>query len=69
MDVKKGTLRAFNAGTYKAQVQIFGSRQTQAEISVSRAIPADQLIAGRHVGLLEFWPGDPTAVVVAAVWT
>ena len=68
MDLKKGTIRAFNAGTYKARVQVFGSRQTDHEINVSRAIPEAELLAGRSVGILEFWPGDPTAAVVAAVW-
>jgi hypothetical protein len=68
LELKRGTLRAFNAETYKARVQVFGSRQTDAELSVSRAIPEEELLTGRSVGIMEFWPGDPTAAVVAAVW-
>jgi hypothetical protein len=68
MLVKKGTLRAFNATTYKARVQLEGSRETDFELPVSKAIPAAALVTGRSVGILEFWPGDPAGQVVAAVW-
>ncbi|MCL5110606.1 MAG: hypothetical protein M1401_17415 [Chloroflexi bacterium] len=68
MDLRSGTLREFNAATYQATVHLDGSRQTSCAVPVSRAIPQAELVAGRHVGILEFWEGDPTARVVAAVW-
>ncbi|MHB1414653.1 MAG: hypothetical protein ACYC1C_05310 [Chloroflexota bacterium] len=68
MDVKHGQLRSFNAGSYEAEVHVTGSRQGSIIVPVSRAIPAVEMVAGRNVGILEFWPGDPRAAVVAAVW-
>ena len=46
MDVKRGVLRAFAAGTYTATIQLHGSLQNAVEIPVSRAIAAEQT-AGR----------------------
>lgn len=68
MTVLRGLLRAFDAGNYEATVQVDGSRHSSITVPVSRAIPAAEMAAGRKVGILQFWPNDPAAAVVVAVW-
>jgi hypothetical protein len=44
----RAVLKAFDAGTYRATVQIEGSRSSFASsVPVSRAIPAGEMVAGR----------------------
>jgi hypothetical protein len=68
MTVLRGLLRAFDSGTYQATVQVDGSRHAAITVPVSKAIPAAEMAAGRKVGILQFWPNDPSAAVVVAVW-
>ena len=68
MDVKRGVLRAFDQATYRATVQLHGSLVDAPDVPVSRAIQAAQMTPGRTVAVLQFWPNDPEADVVAAVW-
>jgi len=68
MDLLRGTLKSFNATTYKATVQITGSRQTYlADVPVSRGIPAAEMVAGRTCAVLFYdaqTPGDGMVVGV-----
>ena len=69
MDGGPATLRAFNAQTYKADIQPIESPQGHlAAVQVSRAIPAGEMVLGRRVCYARFWPNDPEAIVVLGVW-
>lgn len=69
MRLHRAILRAFDPVGYLADVQIQGSRHADlAAIDVSRAIPAVEMVAGRTVAVVQFWPGDPASAVVIAVW-
>jgi hypothetical protein len=70
MEMKRGILRAFDAGSYKASVQIAGSLSTYLDgVPVARNIDSAELINGRRVGLLLFDPSNPDDMVLVAVWT
>lgn len=65
----RGTVRAFDSNAYRATVQLDGSQQTALVVPVSKAIAAAEMLAGRRCALLEFWPNDPEASVLVAVWS
>jgi hypothetical protein len=65
-----GTLRAFNAGTYKARVTLTGSLAMSLDnIPTSRAIPSGEMTAGRTVAVLLIDESKATDAAVIAVWT
>ena len=65
-----GTLRAFDAGTYKARVTLTGSWQMGlSNVPVSRAIPSGEMVAGRKVAVFLTDPTKATDAVVLAVYT
>ena len=68
MQLRRGTLRAFDAGAYTAEVQFDGSRHANLTVPVSRGIAAAEMLLGRTVAAVEFWPGDPNATVVVGIW-
>lgn len=69
MEIRRGTLRGFDAGAYTATVEIAGSIATYLDgLPVSRAIPAAEMQTGRSVALLLFDPSNPADMVVCAVW-
>jgi len=66
---RRGTLVSFNSTTYRATVRPDGSgAQALADLPVSRAIPAAEMVAGRRVGLDPGDAFDPDELVVIAVW-
>ena len=68
--IHKGTLKSFDSGTYKANVQISASLSVWLNgIATSRAIAAADMIAGRNVAVLFLDPSNPSDAVVIAVWT
>ena len=70
IDIRKGILKAWNAGTYKADVQITGSLAAWLpSVPVSRALESDDMVAGRSVAVLFPDPSNPDDCVVVAVWT
>jgi hypothetical protein len=70
MEMRRGVLRAFDSGTYKATVEVVGSLATYLTgVPVARNIGSAELITGRSVALLLFDPSNPNAMVVAAVWS
>jgi len=69
MEIRRGVLRAFDAGSYTATVEVAGSIATWLSgLAVARNIDSAELIAGRHVALLLFDPSNPDDMVVCAVW-
>jgi len=67
--VVKGTLKAFDSGTYKATVQVDGSIATfLTGVPVSRAIPGSEMVPGRTVALLFFSPDNPDDAMVTGVF-
>ncbi len=70
MEIKRGVLRAFDSGTYRANVEIAGSIATWLTgVPVARNIASGELITGRRVALLLFDPSNPNDMVLCAVWT
>lgn len=65
----RGTLVSFNSTTFRATVRADGSgAQALANLPVSRAIPAVEMVAGRRVVLDAGAALDPDELVVTAVW-
>jgi len=70
MEIRRGVLRAFDSGSYKATVEVAGSIATWLTgVAVARNIDSSELIAGRSVALLLFDPSNPNDMVLCAVWT
>jgi hypothetical protein len=70
MEIRRGVLRAFDAGSYTATIEVAGSIATWLSgVAVARNIDSAELIAGRRVALLLFDPSNPDDMVVCAVWT
>jgi hypothetical protein len=70
MEMRRGTLRAFDSGAYKATIEVAGSIAVWLTgVPVARNIASGELVAGRNVALLLFDPSNPNDAVVAAVWT
>lgn len=67
-NVLRGILRAFDAGSYTATVQLPGPIDGDFKVPVSRAIAAGEMVAGRQCALLSFCAHDPQSVVLVAVW-
>ncbi len=69
MPIRKATVKAFDAATYTATVQLDGSIATYLKaVPVSKAIPAAELTAGRTVAVLFFDPNNPDDALVTGVW-
>ena len=67
--ILKGTLKAFDSGTYKATVQMDGSiAYFLTGVPVSRAIPSAEMVPGRTVALLFFSPDNPDDAMVTGVF-
>jgi hypothetical protein len=70
MNIRRGILQSFDAGTYLATVAMTGSLSVWLEgLPVSRAIASTELVAGRHVAVVFFDTSNPNDAVVSAVWT
>jgi len=70
VEIRKGVVKAFDAGTYKATVQVAGSLSVWlAGVAVARNIAAGEMVAGRSCAVLFFDAANPQDAVVVAVWT
>ena len=70
MEIRRGTLRSFDAGTYTATVEIAGSIAVWLSgVPVARNIAGAELTAGRNVAVLQFDAANPQDAVLTAVWT
>ena len=68
--MKRGVLRAFNAGAYTATVEIDGSIASHLSgVPVARNVASAELIAGRSVAVYFFDLANPGNAVLMAVWT
>ena len=67
-DLLRAVLKSFDPATYRATVQIEGSRSAFASsVPVSRAIPAAELLAGRACVVLFLNPEDATDSLLLGV--
>ncbi len=70
MEIRKGVVKSFDAGTYKATVQVAGSLSVWlAGVAVARNIASGEMLAGRSCAVLFFDAANPQDAVVVAVWT
>lgn len=69
MELKSGVVKAFDANSYRATVQVLGSLSVWLEgIAVARNIPAAEMVAGRRCALVFFDETNPDDAVLVAVW-
>jgi hypothetical protein len=69
VEIRKGTVKGFDAGSYTATVQVVGSLSVWLEgVPVARNIPSAEMVAGRTCAILFFDPSNPKDGVVVAVW-
>ena len=68
-EIRRGTLRAFDSGTYRATVQLDGSLAVWLEsVPVARNLPTAEVVVGRSVAVLFWDTANPSDAVVMAVW-
>jgi hypothetical protein len=64
MEIRKGTVRAFDAGPYRATVEVTGSIAVWLTgVPVSRDIAAGDLVTGRSVAVIFFDDANPDDAV------
>ncbi len=69
MELRKGVVKAFDAGSHRATVQVAGSLSTWlANVQVARNIPAGEMTAGRNCAVVFFDASNPQDAVVVAVY-
>jgi len=69
MAMLRGSLAAFDSGTYRADVWLDGAAtRLTTGLAVSRALPSTEVTAGRRVLIETGGQPDPAAFVVIAVW-
>ena len=70
MQLKRGTLRDFDGGSYTATVEMAGSIAVWLSgLAVARNIASGELTAGRKVAVIFFDGSNPNDAVLSAVWT
>ena len=68
MRVAKATLRRFDGASYRATIELPGSRDAYlAGVPVSRGIAAAELVAGRTVAVVFFDPLTPDDAMIVGV--
>ena len=68
--IRSGLLKSFDAGTYRAVVQLTGSLLLNVTgVPVARDIAAAELTVDRKVAIAFFDPTNPSDAVLFAVWT
>ena len=69
MQVKKGVIKSFDAGSYRATVGVRGSLAVWLEqVTVARNIPVVEMVEGRDCVLVLFDDANPADGVVVAVY-
>ena len=70
MNVRKGTVKGFNSGSYTATVQVAGSLAVWlADVPVARNIAPAEMVVGRRCALIFFSESDPRDALVVSVYT
>jgi len=69
MDIRRGIIRAFDSGTYLADVQIVGSMATMLTgVPVAKQIETDLLMSGSKCGVLFFDETNPCDACVLFIY-
>jgi hypothetical protein len=69
VNIKKAILKSFDAGTYKAVLQMAGSDKVYLEdVAVARNIASADMVSGRQVVVLFFDEHNAGEAVVLGVW-
>ena len=68
-ELRHGIIRAFNAGTYIATIQLTGSLMLFVDVPTARDIASGEMTNGRKVAVAFFDPANPNDACVLAVWT
>jgi len=69
VEIRKGTVKGFDSGSYTATVQVVGSLSVWLEgVPVARNIPSAEMVTSRTCAVLFFDPSNPKDGVVVAVW-
>jgi len=69
MDIRRGIIRAFDSGTYLAEVQIVGSMATMLSgVPVAKQIGADLITSGAKCGVLFFDETNPSDGCVVFIY-
>ena len=70
MEVRKGIIKGFDSGSYKATVQVAGSLFVWLEgVPVARNIASSEMVEGRRCARIFFDEANPQDAVLAAVYT
>ncbi|MBI4301759.1 MAG: hypothetical protein HY664_04050 [Chloroflexi bacterium] len=70
MEIRRGVIKAFDSGTYKATLQLAGSLSVWlGNVAVSRGVPVAEMVVGRNCAVLFFDEANPQDAVVVAVYT
>jgi hypothetical protein len=70
MEVRKGMIKGFDSGSYKATVQVAGSLSVWLEgVAVARNIASSEMVGGRSCALIFFDETNPEDAVLVAVYT
>lgn len=68
MEIKRGTIRGFDSGTYKATVQIEGSPSYLSGVPVNRGIASGALVVGQSCAILFFDANHPDDAMVLGIY-
>jgi hypothetical protein len=64
----RAVVKSFASGTYRASVQVVGSRSAYLDgVAVSRGIPAAEVVVGRACVVVFFEETDPSDAMVIGV--
>ena len=70
MNLRQGTVKSFDVGSYTATVQVAGSLAVWLTgVPVDRGIPQGEMLAGRRCALVFFDDTNPGDAVLVAVYT
>lgn len=70
MEIKRGIVKGFDSGAYKATVQIEGSLSVWlGEVAVARNIASAEMVLGRRCAVIFFDEANPGDAVVVGVYT
>lgn len=70
MEIRKGVVKSFDSGSYKAVVQVAGSLSVWLDgVKVARNISSAEMVEGRSCALLFFDESNPQDAVIVAVYT
>ena len=70
MEIRRGTIRAFDTGTYRATLQMAGSLASWLRnVPVARNIGASEMVSGRSCAVILWDAANPADAVVVAVYS